>query len=201
MGTVRHPLSATPLAAVLFGRDEYYAAAREALATFFGPPALESDSFPFTVTDYYEKEMGPNLRRRFLFFAHLADPGALADWKIASNDMEKEIARRLRSEKEVAPAASSSSFPVPPRPVNIDVGYLTAAKLVLASTKNFAHRLYLRDGIYAEITLAYRRGAWVRHEFTFPDFKTGRYDEILTRARTCLLRAAHKAREARKTND
>ena len=63
------------------------------------------------------------------------------------------------------------------------MGYLTGAKLVLASTKDFAHRLYLRDGIFAEITLSFRGDAWASHHFTFPDFKSGIYDAFLKQAR------------------
>jgi hypothetical protein len=69
------------------------------------------------------------------------------------------------------------------RPVNIDPGYITAAKLVLASTKDHAHRIYLGQGIFAEITLMYRHGRWEAHEWTFPDYRRGDYHAFFTQAR------------------
>jgi hypothetical protein len=117
--------------------------------------------------------MGPALQRKFLAFERVADAGALADWKLAANTLEGQLRERL------APADAS----LPARPINIDPGYITASKLVLASTKDFAHRLYLRDGIFGEITLAYRGSEWVSHQFTFPDFKSGLYDAFLRQVR------------------
>jgi hypothetical protein len=69
------------------------------------------------------------------------------------------------------------------RPINLDVGYITPAKLVLASMKNFSHRIYLRDGVYGEVTLLYRGRRWEALEWTFPDFASGRYDAFLSEAR------------------
>jgi hypothetical protein len=72
--------------------------------------------------------------------------------------------------------------------VNADPGYLTGAKLVLASTKDFAHRIYLRRGIFAEITLSFRAGAWQAHPWTFPDYRSGLYHAFLRQARDAHLR-------------
>jgi hypothetical protein len=85
-------------------------------------------------------------------------------------------------------AAAQEQRGIPERPINLDVGYLTGAKLVLASTKDFAHRLYLRDGIFAEITMSFRKDAWASHQLTFPDFKSGIYDAFLKQARDRHLR-------------
>ncbi len=74
------------------------------------------------------------------------------------------------------------------RPINLDPGYISGAKLVLASTKDFAHRIYMRDGIFAEITMGFRGDSWVSHHFTFPDFKSGMYDDFLKKARDWHLR-------------
>jgi hypothetical protein len=184
MGKTTRPSMVTPLAAVLYGRETHFATARRALTDWFGSPLLESAAFPFNATKYYEKEMGANLLRRFLFFDDLSDPAELAAWKIRSNELERELAEILRAGEREAP----------PRPVNIDVGYLTAAKLVLASTKDFAHRLYLRDGIFGEITLSWRKDRWTAHQFTFPDFQSGTYDEVLTQARFMHMRKTKNER-------
>lgn len=73
------------------------------------------------------------------------------------------------------------------RPLNLDPGYLTPAKLVLASTKDHAHRIYLRDGIFAEVTLVYRKGKWQPLEWTYPDYRRDDYQQFFTRCRERLL--------------
>lgn len=174
MAAPHEPVMVTPLVALLFGSEAQYAAAREALAERFGAVELESPVYPFTSTDYYAAQMGADLKRRFLAFRRRADASELAAWKLFSNDLEGELAARFAGG--------------PPRPVNVDPGYVTGAKLVLASTKDFAHRIYLRDGIFAEITLRFRDGAWEAHDFTFPDFRAGTYHAFLNQARERHLR-------------
>jgi hypothetical protein len=175
MGQVHLPPPVTPLAALLYARDDDCAALRPQLEQLLGPCEMESPVHPFTFTDYYRPTMGGELKRRFLVFARLADAGELAGWKLATNELEARLA-------QVRPAGG------PLRPVNVDPGYLTSAKLVLASTKDFAHRIYLRDGIFAEITLSWRGGKWVKHAHTFPDFASGTYDDFLAQARQAHMR-------------
>ena len=66
--------------------------------------------------------------------------------------------------------------------MNLDPGYITPAKLVLASTKDHAHRLYLADGIYAEVTLAFRGKQWQPLEWTYPDYRRADFQEFFTAA-------------------
>ena len=114
----------------------------------WGPLAAESPRFDFHETDYYEPTMGPGLRKTFFTFAELIDPAELVAIKLQTNLWEEQYARGAQHEQ--------------PRPLNLDPGYLTLGKLVLASTKDFAHRIYLDRGIYAETTLFYRRHRWQR---------------------------------------
>lgn len=171
MGTIRHPKAVLPIVALIFSDATAAAGAMPELEALLGPVAFASDDYAFNFTDYYRDEMGDGLTRRFLAFARPADASALADWKLATNVLELKL---------TAGAAVS-------RPINIDPGYLTPAKLVLASTKDFSHRVYLRDGIFAEVTLSYRHGAWVGHETTFPDYKGSSYHGFLIRAREYLM--------------
>lgn len=164
---------------MLAGEAARFAAAKPLLEELFGPVELESPLYPFTSTAYYAATMGPHLQRQFFIFARLADAGALPAWKLATNALEA----RLREQWRAAAAQEGEGGEIPERPINLDAGYLTGAKLVLASTKDFAHRLYLRDGIFAEITMSYRKEAWASHPFTFPDFKSGIYDVFLKEAR------------------
>lgn len=169
----------TPLVAMLAGEAGHFEVARPALEKLLGPVELVSELFEFNPTEYYTESMGVGLKRCFFAFQNFADPAGLAEWKLAANALEEELKPRL------APSG------VPARPINIDPGYVTGAKLVLASTKDFAHRIYLRDGIFAEITMAFRAGKWLPHQFTFPDFRSGVYDGFLKRVRDGHL---HKSR-------
>ena len=75
-----------------------------------------------------------------------------------------------------------------PRPLNLDPGYLTLGKLVLASTKDFAHRIYLSRGIYAEVTLQYRHRRWEHHQYTFPDYRREDYQQFFSECREGMKR-------------
>jgi hypothetical protein len=147
--------------------------ARERCAEFHGPIALVSTPFNFTETDYYSATMGTNLQKQFLAFERLVDPATLAEIKRQTNDWELEYAALDRH--------------LETRPINLDPGYITAAKLVLASTKDHAHRIYLREGIYAEVTLAYRQRRWQALEWTYPDYRREDYQEFFTLCRESLL--------------
>lgn len=144
------------------------------LATAFGAIETASESMAFDFTHYYDDQMGSPLLRRFVSFAPLVDPSVLSGAKVQTNVIEADFARRLG--------------PTPPRPLNLDVGYVSQSKLVLASMKDFSHRVYLGLGVYAEVTLMYRRTHWEALPWTFPDYASGRYDAFLTSTRQQLRR-------------
>jgi hypothetical protein len=176
MGDVRVHQQVTPIVAMLARDAAHFQHAREALEALLGPVDSESSVFPFDITDYYLAEMGGDLLRQFFSFKRLADPAELPDWKLATNALEIRYQKELRSDGG------------PLRPINLDPGYLFRRKLVLASTKDHAHRIYLRCGIFAEITMSFRDEKWLCHQFTFPDFKSGRYDKFFKRVRSQHLR-------------
>ncbi len=163
------------------GRGEL-ALAAEVLAGEFGPAFLGSAVWRFTQTDYYVRELGPEPLRAFLAWPGFFDTAGLAERKLITNRMEIELARRLGGGL--------------PRPVNLDPGYLTPAKLILASAKNFAHRIHLRDGIYAEATLLYGKGEFRSLPWTFPDYRAERYHGFFLAMRRELMGAVQEA-EAR----
>ncbi len=142
---------------------------RETIAARWGPIALESPRFEFVETDYYAPTMGAGLRKTFFSCRTLIDPARLADFKLAANAWELEYAALGRHTEA--------------RPLNIDPGYITLAKLVLASTKDHAHRIYLCDGIYAEVTLHFQDRQWQDHLWTFPDYRRADYQEFFTQCR------------------
>jgi hypothetical protein len=182
MGEPKPLQRVTPIVAMLAANPEHFGEAQGPLEELFGPLELRSELFPFQRTEYYTPLMGANLKRCFFTFHNFADPAFLADWKLSANALEQRLKALLSPSGE------------PERPINIDPGYVTGAKLVLASTKDFAHRIYLRDGVFAEITMSFRGGRWLSHQFTFPDFKSGLYDAFLKRARDNHL---HKSRTSR----
>ena len=143
-------------------------AARKAEAAW-GPLLPGSPVFDFTETDYYRTTMGEGLKKQFLALQKPFDPAELAEIKLAANAWEAEYTQ-------------GAAHPEP-RPLNLDPGYLTPAKLVLASTKDHSHRIYLSRGIYAEVTLHYQAGAWQPREWTYPDYRRADFHEYFLQLR------------------
>lgn len=163
MGIIRKPLPVKLFSGILTSRPELVADAEQELARRFGPVDLRSEPFPFDSTSYYDEEMGTPIFRSFVGFAELVEPSRIAAIKIETNDLEERVAQRCAEA---------------PRPLNLDPGYIEQGKVVLASTKNYSHRILVSEGIYAEVTLHFQRGAWQIFPWTFPDFKSGRYHEF-----------------------
>jgi hypothetical protein len=167
-----HPHPHPPAVLLLAAFSRYEAALdwarRQAIATW-GPVAWESPVYDFNQTAYYRDSMGPDLRKVFFALECPFDPAALADVKLQTNRWEDEY-------------RAAAGLPEP-RPLNLDPGYLTLAKLVLASTKEHSHRLYLRDGIYAEVTLYYSAHHWQAREWTYADYRRPDFQEFFSRCR------------------
>ncbi|MBX3459069.1 MAG: DUF4416 family protein [Planctomycetes bacterium] len=167
MGKIVPVQPVTPILGVLFRDPVVVDDAMLWIERLLGEPDLVSPDYPFDLTDHYEPEMGGDLKRRFYSFETLADPEMLADWKIQANRLEEESASRFGEY----------------RPINLDPGYINGAKLVLASVKGLAHRVYIGRGIHAEVTMSFRSGEWLKRDYTFPDFAAGRYDEFFSKVR------------------
>lgn len=172
MGLVNLHRPALPILALFSRSPDALAWGRARAEQHFGPIALTSDVFDHNETTFYEKSMGAELKKTFLAFAELRDPAELIDWKLATNTWEEEYA--------------ALGLHPEPRPLNLDPGYLTEAKLVLASTKDRDHRLYLGRGIFAEVTLHFQRGQWITRPWTYPDYQRADYHAFFTRCREYL---------------
>ena len=157
MGTARKPLQVKLIASLLTGDLDLLPQARDALVEQYGPVDWESDLLPFDHTDYYAAEFGPDLQRQIVAFERLVDPVALPDIKLQTNRLEWEMAGGEQ------------------RRINIDPGYVSLGKLVLASTKDHAHRLYLGRGVYGEITLTFQRGRFRAWPWSYPDYASEVY--------------------------
>jgi hypothetical protein len=154
MGSISPPLPVKPVCAVTFASGISLEDVLSGLATVMGQTDLLGPVFDFDFTKYYADEMGTHLKKVFVGFLDLIEPGGLAELKIRTNELERAWA------------------PDGKRRVNLDPGYITSAKLVLASTKDFAHRIYIGGGIYGDVQLQFRHGKWRTNAWTFPDYRT-----------------------------
>jgi hypothetical protein len=131
----------------------------------FGQIDLASQWMDFNYTTYYEPEMGSPLFRRVFAFKPLISQGDLSAFKLATNRMEHNYLRKGR------------------RRVNIDPGYMLRERFVLASGKNFSHRIYIGEGIYADLTLIYQKGSFQKLPWTYPDYSDGDMLKFLEQVR------------------
>ncbi|MDP8259666.1 MAG: DUF4416 family protein [Candidatus Gygaella obscura] len=126
---------------------------------------FKSDILKFKTTNYYQSEIGKNLKRVFISFSKLITQNSLADIKLTTCRLET----RLSKDKK--------------RVINIDPGYLALSKLVLATTKDFSHRIYINKGIYEEITLIFTKDTFTELPWTYPDYRTKEYIDTFNHIR------------------
>lgn len=138
------------------------------LTESYGPVDHRSPIIPFDFTGYYVAEMGGHIDRVFFSFERLIEADRLPQFKRQTNKLEEEMAPLLPSVK---------------RPVNLDPGYIEQAKVILASTKNFYHRIYLGDGVFGEVTMHFRNNAYEFFPWTYPDYKSSKYQEFFLKLR------------------
>ncbi len=183
MGRIRPPKPAKLICGLIGSDPDLLARARELLAKQVGAIEAISDLWPFDTTDYYQDEMGTDLKRQFVSFAAPLQVDRLAEIKRLTNEIERRIADEVL-DREI------------PRPVNLDPGYITLSKLVLATTKDYSHRIYLQAGIYAEVTLHYESGGWQAWPWTYPDYAAATYHGFFTQVRDALKRQISGAIDA-----
>ncbi|MDD8025863.1 MAG: DUF4416 family protein [Acidobacteriota bacterium] len=165
------PKPFTPVKAVcgILASDEAaFRMAEEGMTRLLGSVDARSPRLLFDRTDYYAPEMGEGLKREFVSFERLIEPERLADLKLAGNALEAEIRTRLASDR---------------RPVNIDPGYLTKAALIMATAKDFSHRIPLASGIYAHLEFLFTRTGIRRLDWTYPDYDQEGYRDFFIAVR------------------
>lgn len=180
MGKILLPAPVKLFIGILASDASFFMMAEKKLASLFGAIDLKTNAqgIPFTFTDYYTNEMGNNIKRFFLSFEKTIQPDDITDIKIKANQLEEVIAEE----------ASAKVL----RPVNLDPGYLTASKVILTTTKDYSHRIYLKDGIYAETTLQYRAingggKGFQSMPWTYPDYCTKEYLDFFNQMRKIYL--------------
>lgn len=166
MGKIKLPVRVKLFTGLITNRVIQIPKCERELVSKFGPIDLKSELIDFTHTHYYEKEMGIGLKRKFLSFESLILPDKIVNIKLFTNKLEKKFQDRDNN-----------------RTVNIDPGYITDAKLILATTKDYSHRIYLQKGIYAEVTLCYKDGSFHPWPWTYPDYRTQEYISFFNKVR------------------
>jgi hypothetical protein len=154
MGEPKEPKPARLFMSLMAAEETALHQALKDLEQAFGKVDFVSERFPFNQTDYYTEEMGDPLFRHFVTFDGLIPPSSLPEVKRSTNRIEEKCATREGK-----------------RQINIDPGYLCLEHLILATTKGYSHRPYLRDGIYADLALIYRNKSFEPLEWTYPDYR------------------------------
>ena len=154
MGTIKIPDTVILIMGLLYGDDEVGEQTEKILTKKWGPFARVSSVYPFDYTDYYNAELGDSIKRKYCSFERLIKKDTLAKIKRTTNDIEKRYAESGK------------------RRINIDPGYIDLSKLVLASTKDYSHRVHIGGGIYAEVTLSFQKEGFTVLPWTYPDYKS-----------------------------
>jgi hypothetical protein len=157
---------------IIANRSDIFSVSESKLKKIFGNVDLKSEFFPFDYTDYYAKQMGYDLKRVFLSFHELVQPEELASIKIKTNRLEEKI--KMKADIET-------------RAVNLDPGYLTASALIMATVKDFSHRIPLRDGIYAHLEILFGKDEIRILPWTYPDYKKHDYHSFFLKVRKIYL--------------
>ena len=166
MGKPKEPRPAKLFASVLFTQESLLKQGTDDLCRAFGKIDWISEKFRFDFTDYYAREMGGALFRHFITFGDLIPMDRLPDIKHETNRLEQ---------RHAAPGGN--------RQLNIDPGYVCLEHVILATTKSYSHRPYLRNGIYGDLTLIYRSKSFQALEWTYPDYRQEEVIRLFTRIR------------------
>ena len=181
MKSVANPQSPDPVklfVSILWSDENALDRAIDQLSKKWGETDFSGRDYPFDITDYYEPEMGKGLKRRIISFDRLVTPEIIREAKLFCNEIEENLKNNSG------------------RQVNLDIGYLDHNKVVLASAKAAGQKIYLGDGIYADLIARYAQGKYRPFEWTFLDFKDGRYDQELGEIRSrymMQLRSRHES--------
>jgi hypothetical protein len=180
VGKIRIPVDVKFFCAVTFSNYEEFEKVKKILEAAFGPIEIVSAVYDFNFTQYYFEEMGGNLKKQILGFEQLVSPDSLADKKILTNEIENKFSVKKK------------------RRLNLDPGYLSAANAVLATTKNFDHRIYLGKGIYGDVHLRYRGRKFHFNSWTYPDYRDIIVIDFFARLRKSYMKEYEKMMRKRK---
>lgn len=178
--TLANPQSFIPvkmICGIIASNERIDQRAEEKLVQRYGVLDLKSPLFSFDFTDYYEKQMGKNLKRKFLSFEKLIEPEKLSAIKLETNRLEEEIREELQASNRI---------------VNLDPGYMTSSALIMATAKDFSHRVPLQNGIYAHLEFLFGKDEVRMLDWTYPDFKSEDYQKYFLAVRRIYLSQLRK---------
>ena len=185
MWKLKNPQPVKLIIGILAANNQCLHTAIDALTDKFGRSDFASEVWPFDKTDYYQNQTGSRILRKFVSIEKLIEPGKLAKIKLQTNKIEQKLAK-------------AHSLPLP-RPVNLDPGIMEPSKLILATTKNYSHRIYIGKRIYAEVTLIFDKGQWSPMEYTYPDYRQQCYFDFFDKVRIRLVEQI-RSNKAKKNN-
>lgn len=159
------PKKALLFSSIIYSKDADLEKVIKRLTKDFGPIGFKSKELLFDWTDYYAGEMGEGLKRVFVAFSRLFERDKLAEIKLKTNSIEKSFSKGKA------------------RVANLDPGFLSLENMVLATCKNYSHRLYLRKGVFAEVTLIFRDSQYNTLEWTYPDYSSNEVLDIFNELR------------------
>jgi len=169
MAEIKEPQKVLAFAGLIFIKDFDIELALKEFKRLVGSVIKKSEILPFIHTNYYNKEMGENLLRQWVLFEKLINPDLLGELKYKSNEVERKFLNENGGRK-----------------INIDPGLVSLSNIILASTKNYSHRIYLGKGIYAEVTLIYKDHQFKALEWTYHDYREEVALRFFDEARTVL---------------
>ena len=183
MASVRTVEPVIRFCAVITRHPELRQRAVEWIGQHWGSPVIQSPEIDFEAGGFYTSTMGNGLKKSLIALDGYVDPADLADWKLRSNQWESKLANEFQFSES--------------RPLNLDPGYMSQAKLVLATTKDRDHRIYLRDGVFAEVTLTYVGKIWRDHRWSYPSYRTEAVAQFANDCRNRLRRHLKQTRSFR----
>lgn len=169
MGKIKPYPPVKLIAAIATSDPDLWPECKQKLESLYSDIDIALEWYDFHHTDYYLTEMGKNLKKRMISFRELISAEQLPDIKLATNQLEREFVKGGK------------------RRLNIDPGYICTPKLVLATTKDFSHRIYLNEGIFGDIHLKYQKGSFRAQEWTYPDYREPEVIHFLNRVREVYL--------------
>ena len=173
MGKIKKPEGVKLVIGMLAKDEKLFDAIEKYLSGKFGKIDYKSAVLLFDQTNYYKEEFGWPLKRKFISFKNLIFPESISRVKTVTNAIENKSSRKEQNSLK--------------RQINIDPGYVSDSKFILATTKDYFHRIYLNNGIYAEVTLKWRDGNFEPFEWTYPDYRTASYITILNSIRNSFM--------------
>lgn len=184
MGKAKEPRRVKLVIGMLAKNKKLFDIIEEFFVKKFGDIDYRSPVFPFVHTSYYKKEMGYPLKRRFVSFKKLVSPDRIVNIKLIANSFEQKFTKKGKGSIK--------------RQINIDPGYISDSKLILATTKDYFHRIYLNKGIYAEVTLSWKNGSFQSFHWTYPDYRTLEYINILNNIRNDYMKERKQCKISQK---